>query len=31
MRIQGRTDGQTDMTKLVVAFLKFENGSKNVH
>ena len=25
-----RTDGQTDMTKLIVAFRNFANASKNV-
>ena len=26
----GRADGQTDMTKLTVAFLNFPNAAKNV-
>ena len=26
MRADGRTDGQTDMTKLIVAFRHFANG-----
>jgi hypothetical protein len=26
-----RTDGRTDMTKLTVAFRKFENASKNLY
>jgi len=27
----GRADGQTDMTKLIIAFRKFLNGSKKRH
>jgi hypothetical protein len=30
MRTDRRTDGQTDMTKLIVAFRNFANASKNV-
>jgi hypothetical protein len=29
MMINGRTDGRTDMTKLIVAFRNFANASKN--
>ena len=28
--IDGRTDGQTDMTKLIVAFCSFANAPKNL-
>jgi hypothetical protein len=27
--VDGQTDGQTDMTKLIVAFRKFTNAPKN--
>jgi len=29
MRADGRTDGQTDMTKLIVTFRSFTNAPKN--
>jgi len=29
MRTDGLTDGETDMTKLIVAFRNFANASKN--
>jgi hypothetical protein len=28
-RVDGRTDGQTDMTKLIVAFRNFATAAKN--
>jgi hypothetical protein len=29
-RTDGRTEGQTDMTKLIVAFRNFKNGPKHI-
>jgi len=29
LHADGRTDGQTDMTKLIVAFLNFANAPEN--
>ena len=30
MRTDGRTDGQTDVTKLIVPFRNFANAPKNI-